>query len=257
MSDSSHGVVKVPPLHRLRCRCPLPVTALLRRAVSWLLPEGSALATRRHIRPGAATSRTRSALAVSLGFGGLLHLALCRFVAPCCRSWGSPCFGSLESSRAPDRLHRLDGVEALKQPRFVAAIHPHPEGAAFRQPLADIVSGLGRPRGVSLASVTRLAFVSLGPFPMALHPSKLSPRPQLFHVTRAFQPHSRPSARPRADPVGVSCLKRWSALWLGSPQSLPSRRCSWFLPAALFPPLAKGVCSAGSCRSLDLKAFVR
>ena len=44
-----------------------------------------------------ATLRTRSALAVSLDFGGLLRWAGCRFVAPCCRPWGSPGFRSRPS----------------------------------------------------------------------------------------------------------------------------------------------------------------
>jgi hypothetical protein len=83
-----------------------------------------------------------------------------------------------------------------------------PEGTAVSRPSADHAALCARPRGIVLAFAARLAFVSLGPFPMALHPSELSPRQQLCRVNRAFQPHSRPSALPRADPVGVWCLER-------------------------------------------------
>jgi hypothetical protein len=44
------------------------------------------------LRPGVAKLRTCSALAVLPDFGGLLHAAPCRFVAPCIRPWGSPRF---------------------------------------------------------------------------------------------------------------------------------------------------------------------
>jgi len=44
-------------------------------------------------RPGAATSQTRSVLAVPPGFDGLLRAMPCRSVAPCSQPWGSPRFG--------------------------------------------------------------------------------------------------------------------------------------------------------------------
>jgi len=132
-----------------------------------------------------------------------------------------------------------------------------PEGTAVSRPSADHAAPSARPRGAVLTCAARLAFVSLGPFPMALHPSELSPRQQLCRVNRALQPHSRPSALPRADPVGVSCLERCSTLWLGPPRSLPSRRCSRF-PLSSCPSCACAGCPrVGFRRSLDLKAFVR
>jgi hypothetical protein len=58
-----------------------------------------------------ATAHARAALAVSHDFDGLLRLAPCRFVAPCCRSWGSPRFRFARSGcpgfalpRDPDAL---------------------------------------------------------------------------------------------------------------------------------------------------------
>ena len=46
------------------------------------------------LRPEVAKLRTRSALAVLPGYGGLLRSTPCRFVAPCIRPWGSPSFRS-------------------------------------------------------------------------------------------------------------------------------------------------------------------
>jgi hypothetical protein len=100
---------------------------LLRRAAVVLHSEDCFTLARCHLRPGAATSRTRSALAVPPGFDGLLHLALCRFVAPCCRSWGSPCFRSSESVRPrPIRPPRRVGV------RFLSALGSLPGEGALR-----------------------------------------------------------------------------------------------------------------------------
>jgi hypothetical protein len=66
--------VLAPGVHSqcLRCSEELP-SACLRRDL---------LMARCHLRPGAATFRTRSALAVPPGCDGFLHLALFRFVAP-------------------------------------------------------------------------------------------------------------------------------------------------------------------------------
>jgi hypothetical protein len=93
------------PLHRLQCLASTPGAAWppgsFRRTSLRAVPDGASVPrdvyTRgrsvRH-RPGVATLRTRSALAVLPGFDGLLRLTPCRFVAPCCRSWGSPRFRS-------------------------------------------------------------------------------------------------------------------------------------------------------------------
>ena len=43
-------------------------------------------------RHWSAKTRARSVLAFPPGFDGLLRASACRFVAPCCRPWGSPCF---------------------------------------------------------------------------------------------------------------------------------------------------------------------
>jgi hypothetical protein len=129
------------------------VVPLLRRAVDSCLPEGSRLTTRSHFRSEAATFRTRSALAVPPGCDGLLHLALCRFVAPCCRSWGSPCFRSHEAWCGPDRSVRRSG---RKWSRLETAFWSHPEGAPIWLSVADLAMRLwfAQPRGVVLTCVS-------------------------------------------------------------------------------------------------------
>jgi hypothetical protein len=142
------GLSEIRPSIDMGAWCPLPVVPLLRRAAC-LRPSGEFCGlARSHLRPGAATSRTRSALAVLHGFDGLLHLALCRFVAPCCRSWGSPCFQSSEASRGPDLSVRQGGGGISVSGRRPVA----PEGAAFRRPSADLAVWSARPRGAVLAS---------------------------------------------------------------------------------------------------------
>lgn len=69
-SDSSRGVHQRSPLHRVSPPCQLPK----RRNAS---------------SAGAATHPTCSALVVPPDLSGLLHGGPCRFVAPCCRPWGS------------------------------------------------------------------------------------------------------------------------------------------------------------------------
>jgi hypothetical protein len=81
-AGSSLGVVKVRPSIGIGAWCPLPVVRYPEGRAARFVPEGTRRATRSHLRPGVATLRTRSALAVPPGCGGLLHLALVRFVAP-------------------------------------------------------------------------------------------------------------------------------------------------------------------------------
>jgi hypothetical protein len=90
--DSSLGVVNVRPSIDMRAQRPLPVTSSLRRAACSARPRRAlGFAGRgRDLRPGVATLRTRSALAVPPGYDGFLRWVRCRFVAPCSRPWGSP-----------------------------------------------------------------------------------------------------------------------------------------------------------------------
>jgi len=78
-SDSSLGVVQRSPLRRPEHRAATP-------------GRGPSQASRLVLRPGAATSRTRSALAVPPGSDGFLRAMPRRSVAPCCRPWGSSRF---------------------------------------------------------------------------------------------------------------------------------------------------------------------
>jgi len=63
------------------------------------------------LRLGPARFRARSVLAVPPGFDGLLRATVCRFVAPCSRSWGSPHFKvePVSGSRLPAKT-RICGV---------------------------------------------------------------------------------------------------------------------------------------------------
>jgi hypothetical protein len=142
-------------------------------------------------------------------------------------------------------------------PRFPVTFRLHPEGASFQIPSADHVAGFARPRRALLTLTTRLALVSLGPFPMALHPSELFPRQQLFRVNRAFQSHSRPSAVPGR-------TRFWCLVWsVDRPYGSGHRsRCLLAVVRGFFLPRfgtaqAQRVHVAGLHRSLDLKAFVR
>ena len=251
------GLSKFRPSIDFGTWCPLPVGPLLRRAVSVRLPEGSRPVTRCHLRPGAATSRTRSALAVSHGFDGLLHLALCRSVAPCCRSWGSPCFRSVEACRSPDAFLLLGDAEVGERSRFPDAVLPLPKGRRSGVLSPTLSLGSFDPEGSH--SLSRR-----GSLTCLLDLSRWRSTLRSVPLVRSCSTSTVLFSRTPDDPpfagltrFGGSCLKRWSALWLGSPQSLPSRRCSRGLPASLFPSQAMDVCLAGVCRSLDLKAFVR
>ncbi len=79
--SSSLGVVKVRPSIGISARCPLPgppaaLASLWRHLRGGDPPGGWSL------RPGAATSRTRSVPAVPPGFDGLLHLGLTGLLHP-------------------------------------------------------------------------------------------------------------------------------------------------------------------------------
>lgn len=76
---SSLGVVQRSPLHR-------------HQRVASTPGRGPSQARSRALRPGLATSRARSVLAVLHDFDGLLRIPPCRLVASCCRPWGSPRF---------------------------------------------------------------------------------------------------------------------------------------------------------------------
>lgn len=144
--NSSLGVVQRSPLHRLEHCASTPGRSC---------PQASCL----DLRPGAATSRTRSALAVPPGFDGFLRATLCRFVAPCCRSWGSPRFGRIRRRRYRARPSvRGSGVSTRSRsdrPQTPAcqdtgswvawpARRPHPrQGAGVARPTCSASSALG------------------------------------------------------------------------------------------------------------------
>jgi len=132
---------------------PLPVTvrACQPRGTRWpggsTRPEGQER-TRRLLRPGVASLRARSALAVPPGSDGLLCSIPCRFVAPCSRPWGSPRF----------------------------------RGAPGSPPAACATKNLPKE---ALTAKDQRANRQAPPFPWRFHPSELSPRRELCRVTAA------------------------------------------------------------------------
>jgi hypothetical protein len=115
-----------------------------------------------------------------------------------------------------------------------------------------------RPRGVLPALAARLALGSLGPFPMALHPSELSPRQQLCRVNRTFLPHSWRSAVPgrtrfRCCAWSVTrLLARATAVGTLSPLlALAPCRASVLCEQRMSARRGAPVCSTSGCSSAD------
>jgi hypothetical protein len=125
---SSHGVPKDRPSTDIRACRPLP--GLLPKMVPF--------------RREAATPHTRAALAVSHGFDGLLRRVLCRFVAPCNRSWGSPRFRLPPTGSPPPRVatrRRHPGFVCLSRDALPCEVFPS-SPALRRVTTADTFSPL-------------------------------------------------------------------------------------------------------------------
>jgi len=93
--------------------CPLPVC----------LPKKT------HLRSKDATPQTCSAPVVLPDFGGLLHAMPRKFVAPCFRPWGSPCFPLTlpkQSSRFPKALYPFKAFPSLAAPLHVTGLRRSP-----------------------------------------------------------------------------------------------------------------------------------
>jgi hypothetical protein len=169
--DSSLGVVNDRPSVDINVLRPLPASPWLVRAARLHLPCGVLSAgSGFHLRPGVATLRTRSVRVVPPDFDGLLRWTSCRFVAPCSRPWGSPRFGtvgfaSLGGSRGTSARPAVKCLTVLPGLRWLE-IHP-----------------LDLRKGQQTSFLPHMAHAPPGPSPVALHPSKLSPRPQPLHVT--------------------------------------------------------------------------
>jgi len=107
----------------------------------------------------------RSALAVSHDLDGLLRTELCRFIAPCYQSWGPPGFRfpspSSNDQPKPAHFHLQNQTEALF---LQCPCHAFPS----HRPKTNhqLSHGLKETR--------------LNSFPRLHHPSKFSPRTQLF-----------------------------------------------------------------------------
>lgn len=170
--DSSLGVVNFAPpstsMSSVHSRFrPLLVRATCLRGPFWGF---GLLAWVFDLRPGVATLRTRSVPVVPPDFDGLLRWTSRRFVAPCSRPWGSPRF------RAVGLVFQVVHWEPpFAQPRLNLAVHR----GLLRQMNCERVLRRVRPA----RHLPRVAHTRPGPFPVAQHPSKLSPRLQPCHVT--------------------------------------------------------------------------
>ena len=254
--DSSLGVVQRSPLHRhgflastpglaLPLRCPEELHA----ATPLVLhrdPEGSGARQgpgARH-RPGVATLRTRSVLAVLPDFDGLLRLEPCRSVAPCCRSWGSPRFSSARSRVFSAPCGAL----------YCPATRPAHGGAVERHrhvlEVEDSLAGIRRSPGRAQAARTRVDprdAVPFEAFPLQAavprHRGRCPPavghgptsRPSCFHEGRETRSRLVASPRPQGFHPLASPLRRIGV----SPTSSLDAPLGFIpcegLPAAVFP----------------------
>jgi hypothetical protein len=163
------------------------------------------------LRPGVAKLRTRSALAVLPGFDGFLRLVPCRFVAPCCRSWGSPRFRSFTM-----RFLGLLAEPSAARSASVSSRSPRPALPHPRLP--------GCPKGLPFWSGVARARAWLD-------------LPRWRHTLRSVSLDSSRVASPRPLPS-----RRWTGL-VWTSESLPRGKGSSVHPAAVrrpqgFAPLA-------------------
>jgi hypothetical protein len=246
--NSSLGVVKVRPSIDINTWCPLPVGPRCSEELpSGGAREGPCRAARGHLRSGDATFRTRSALAVLPGCDGLLHLVPSRFVAPWCRSWGSPgcCFSN--------HFQALSRGSSVRLHRIPAWPFPSPRGDR---------SGLRR-AGLSVSSeeatctpLRRPALpLAAWAFPLALHPSKLFPCRQLVprQPCRARAPQSVPEL-PGEPGNSFPCTTLHSS-GAGHRGPFPlAVACDSCAPSG-YHPRADGAFPVCRGRSLDLRAL--
>jgi hypothetical protein len=164
--DSSHGVVKVRPSIGRGAWCPLPATSLLRGAAERFVPRnspsGASLPSARRCHPPDAFRPCRSS-------------RLRRFAPPgtfqvCCTLIPIMGFAKLRA-RGPSRV-----ACDRWQPKLAAGRvrRRRPQGEPCRPCTAGVV--LRTPRSLLASTwVPAGAFGFPLPFPLALHPSELSP----------------------------------------------------------------------------------
>jgi hypothetical protein len=235
--NSSLGVVKVRPSIDINTWCPLPVGPRCSEELpSGGAREGPCRAARGHLRSGDATFRTRSALVVLPDCDGLLHLVPSRFVAPWCRSWGSPgcCFRNhfrALSRGSPVRLHRIPAWPS-----------PSPRGDSVWTSPFWLVRLL---RGGDVHAITATgSSVGCVGFPTGAPPFEAFPLPAagaastVPRVCVAVR-----SGRPRRTWKFLP-LRDIAVVWSGPPRSVPSRRCSR-LVRPFRVPSANGWCLSG------------
>jgi len=155
-SDSSLGVVQRSPLRR-------------HELCASTLGRSSSQASSSDTRPGAATSQTRSVLAVPPDFDGFLRAMPRRSVAPCCRPWGSPRFRF-------SRRHISVRDRCTSDP-----MSPSGPGATGRDPRSPgrVLVRSGRPALAPSPGCLRRS-----PGPLRLEPAVVSPPPRASDSAR-------------------------------------------------------------------------
>jgi hypothetical protein len=156
--------------------------------------------------------------------------------AAACSTWH---FSGLLRPETDHGVRHVSGVQVrcgqhLRSSGACAPLGLGPAGAFRRSPggRAALAAASRAPEsrcGSAAAPVAALGFP--WPFPVASHPSELSPPQQLYRVNRAFRPRSA-CRFPLGEPRTLLLTGRDSAFWPGSPRPVPSRRCSPLLPSS-------------------------
>jgi hypothetical protein len=245
--DSSHGVVKVRPSIGISTWCPLPAVPC-----SEELPSGSSS------KGGAVRRGVPSARGCHLPdtFRPCRSSRLRRFAPP----------GTLQVYCA---LKPIMGFAKFPASGSVSRSSAGPlsacagSGARVRLPARESCLPAGSRSGRRLDSEEparrcRGAWKHTGfpwPFPVASHPSELSPPQQLPRVNRSFEPSFSCSPFPGKPGQGV-LVKLGPTLGTGPPQDLPSRRWSRRSRRVVLPR-ERGGKVRRSLGFLDLRALVR
>jgi hypothetical protein len=236
LSDSSHGVVKNLPLHRLEC--------LVSSPGGTAAPKSCRLVPSRGKSPDDAESPSVRGCHLPDTFRRCRFSRLRRITPPgnlqvYCALLPIMGFAMFRVFPVVARGLTLSSAEAgrsgLDMGRFLVAPRGGVRPTAFCRPCCgDLV--LTTPRGRLHhhrrgEAHTRILWT----FPNSARPFGAFPSSAAVLRQPCFSAALPTICHSRADPVQVSCLERDSALWHGPPQSLPSRRWSRVLPASLRP----------------------
>jgi hypothetical protein len=245
------------------------------------------------LRTETAKPRPRSALVVPPDSDGLLRSTPCRSIAPCNRTWGSPCFWSL-AGPVPEGAGSAWGRSRWRRPseafpslvavpchhglsllavkmRFPLAVRLccHRVVAGFRH--ASRPQGLELPRSPLRASwrcrqmVARCFLGLLVLYGLSTPSMRLAPKNRSLSLLSSTCPRAgrawrRGVAAVFGPPEGEPCLAATSAAVFSPPEGEPRLAAG---PTAVFGPpegepcLAAGSSRVGSARGRAVKATVR